>query len=99
MPSLTKRQSQTIRDAIGDSFHRLYRQRNLTLHSAKRGSVALAANLRTAARLAGAGMDRITHGHYVQNLKPLELVAKANLALSLAGRDSPLGCVELLEIT
>jgi hypothetical protein len=90
---------QTIRDAIGDSFHRLYRQRNLILHGAKLDSVALAANLRTVARLAGAGMDRITHGHYVQNLKPLELVAKANLALTLAGRDSPLGCVELLEIT
>jgi hypothetical protein len=43
-------------------------------------------------------MDRITHGHYVQNLKPLELVAKANLALALVSRESPLGCVDLLEV-
>jgi len=88
---------QTIRDAIAESFHRLYRQRNLILHGARLDSVALTASLRTVAKLAGAGMDRITHGHYVQNLKPLELVAKANLALALVSRDSPLGCVDLLE--
>jgi len=44
-----------------------------------------------------AGVDRITHGHYVQGLRPLELVAKANLALALVSRDVPLGCVDLLE--
>ncbi|WP_229493729.1 integrase [Massilia arenae] len=88
---------QTIRDAIGESFHRLYRQRNLILHGGRLDSVALTANLRTVAKLAGAGMDRITHGHYVQNLKPLELVAKANLALAMVSREFPLGCVDLLE--
>jgi len=88
---------QTIREAIGESFHRLYRQRNLILHGARLDSVALTASLRTAAKLAGAGMDRITHGHYVQNRKPLELVAKASLALALVSRDLPLGCVDLLE--
>jgi hypothetical protein len=88
---------QTIREAIGESFHRLYRQRNLILHGARLDSVALTANLRTVAKLAGAGMDRITHGHYVQNLSPLELVAKANLALALVSRESPLACVDLLE--
>lgn len=89
----------TIRESIGESFHRLYRQRNLILHGGRLDSVALTANLRTVAKLAGAGMDRITHGHYVQNLKPMELVAKANLALALASRDSPLDCVDLLEAT
>lgn len=88
---------QTIRDAIGESMHRLYRQRNLILHGGRLDSVALTASLRTVAKLAGAGMDRITHGHYVQGLKPLELVAKANLALAMASRDDPLGCVDLLE--
>ncbi len=87
----------TIREAIGDSFHRLYRQRNLVLHGGRLDSVALAASLRTVAKLAGAGMDRITHGHYVQNLKPMELVAKANLGIALASRDNPLSCVDLLE--
>jgi hypothetical protein len=82
----------TIREAIGESFHRLYRQRNLILHGARLDSVALTASLRTVAKLVGAGMDRITHGHYVQNLKPLELVAKANLALALVSRELPLGC-------
>jgi hypothetical protein len=87
----------TIRESIGESFHRLYRQRNLILHGGRLDSVALTASLRTVAKLAGAGMDRITHGHYVQHLKPMELVAKANLALALASRDSPLDCVDLLE--
>ncbi|MFD2422823.1 hypothetical protein ACFSUI_00330 [Ralstonia solanacearum] len=91
-------QLQSIRDSIGESFHRLYRQRNLILHGARLDSVVLTASLRTVAKLAGAGMDRITHGHYVQNLRPLELVAKANLALALVNRESPLGCVDLLEI-
>lgn len=89
---------QTIREAIGESFHRLYRQRNLILHGARLDSVALTASLRTVAKLAGAGMDRITHGHYVQNLRPMELVAKANLALALVSRELPLGCVDLLEV-
>lgn len=88
---------QTIRDAIGESFHRLYRQRNLILHGARLDSVALTASLRTVAKLAGAGMDRITHGWYVQRLKPMELVARANLSLALASREEPLRCVDLLE--
>lgn len=88
----------TIRESIGESFHRLYRQRNLILHGARLDSVALTASLRTVAKLAGAGMDRITHGHYVQALKPMELVAKANLALAVISRDSSLACVNLLEV-
>lgn len=89
---------QTVRDLITESFHRLYRQRNLILHGARLDSVALTASLRTVAKLAGAGMDRITHGHYVQGLRPLELVAKANLALASVSRTSPLDCVDLLEV-
>lgn len=88
----------TVRDLITESFHRLYRQRNLILHGGRLDSVALAASLRTVAKLAGAGMDRITHGHYVQRLRPLELVAKANMALALVSRTSPLDCVDLLEV-
>lgn len=88
-----------IREVISDSFHRLYRQRNLILHGGKLDSVALTPGLRTVAKLAGAGMDRITHGHYVQNLKPLELVAKANIALALVDASNPLACVELLEMS
>ncbi len=86
-----------IREVISDSFHRLYRQRNLILHGGKLDGVALTPGLRTVAKLAGAGMDRVTHGHYVQNLKPLDLVAKANVALALVDAANPLACVELLE--
>lgn len=87
-----------IREVISDSFHRLYRQRNLILHAGRLDSVALTPGLRTVAKLAGAGMDRITHGHYVQNLKPLDLVARANVALSLVDAAAPLACVDLLEM-
>lgn len=92
-----KGELEIIREVISDSFHRLYRQRNLILHGGKLDSVALTPGLRTVAKLAGAGMDRVTHGHYVQNLKPLELVAKANIALALVDASNPLACVELLE--
>lgn len=88
---------QTIREEIGDSFHRLYRQRNLILHGGRLDSVALSASLRTVAKLVGAGMDRITHGQHVQGIKPLELVAKANMALALVGDETPLHCIDLLE--
>lgn len=60
--------------------------------------MALSPGLRTVAKLVGAGMDRVTHGHYVQSLKPLELVAKANIALAMVDAGNPLACVELLEM-
>ncbi|MEA9753138.1 integrase [Xanthomonas campestris pv. raphani] len=88
-----------IKDSIADSFHRLYRQRNLILHGGRLDGVALTASLRTVAKLAGAGMDRITHGHYVQGLRPLELVARANLSLALANASRPEDCADLLENT
>ena len=91
------RELSTIKDSIAEAFHRLYRQRNLILHGGRLDSVALTASLRTVAKLAGAGMDRITHGHYVQKLRPLELVARANLAIALIKPDSALSCVDLLE--
>lgn len=42
-------------------------------------------------------IQAVKHGHYVQNLKPLDLVAKANVALALLEGSNPLACVELLE--
>jgi hypothetical protein len=86
-----------IREVISDSFHRLYRQRNLILHGGRLDSVALTAGLRTVAKLAGAGMDRVTHGQYVQNIEPLDLVAKADIALNLVDSADSLACVDLLE--
>ncbi len=87
----------TVRDSIAEAFHRLYRQRNLVLHGGRLNSVALKASLRTVSKLAGAGMDRITHAHYVQQVRPLELVARANLSIALISKDRALECVSLLE--
>lgn len=79
------------------SFHRLYRQRNLILHGGKTNSIALRASLRTAAKLVGAGMDRVVHGWYVNDqLRPLELTARARTAIELSSPDSPRACVDLL---
>lgn len=67
------------------AFRRMYRQRNLVLHWGKTDAVALRASLRTAAPLVGAGLDRIIHAYYVDHLRPLQLVARAKVALSTVG--------------
>jgi hypothetical protein len=41
-------------------------------------------------------MDRIAHAHYVENLAPLALAARAQIALSTIGSRSPINCVDLL---
>jgi len=78
--------------ALGDvcdhaaiAFRRIYRQRNLVLHWGRTDAVALRASLRTAAPLVGAGLDRIIHAYYVDRLTPLQLVARAKVALSTVG--------------
>ncbi len=87
----------TIKETVAEAFHRLYRQRNMILHAGKLDSVALEGSLRTVSKLAGAGMDRVAHGQYVQSIKPLALVARANLSITLINRESALNCVEMLE--
>lgn len=86
----------TIRELIASSFQRLYRQRNLILHGGITSSVALSGSLRTASKLAGAGMDRIVHGLFVNNIEPLELVARANLGIELINPEHPEQCIDLL---
>lgn len=83
---------------VGDALHRLYRQRNLILHGGKTNSVALRAGLRTTAKLVGAGMDRIVHGSYVKNLRPIELAARARIAIDTASESNPVSCADLLGI-
>lgn len=87
----------TVKEAIAEAFHRLYRQRNMILHGGRLDSVTLTASLRTVAKLTGAGMDRITHGHYVQSLGPLELVARADMSIALINKQNAISCVDLLE--
>ena len=85
-----------VRDHAAAAFRRLYRQRNLVLHWGKTDAVALRASLRTAAPLSGAGFDRIVHAHYVDRLKPLELTARAQVALATVGSATGPSCVDLL---
>lgn len=85
-----------IQDHAAVAFRRLYRQRNIVLHWGKTDAVALRASLRTAAPLVGAGMDRIVHAWYVDGIPPLELAARARVALATIGADDPLRCIGLL---
>jgi hypothetical protein len=78
------------------AFRRLYRQRNLVLHGGKTNAVALRACLRTAIPLIGAGIDRIAHAHYVEELPPLALAARAQVALRTIDGRLPMDCVNLL---
>lgn len=86
-----------VRAHAAESLRRLYRQRNLVLHSGRTEAVALGAALRTASPLVGAGIDRIVHGALAKNLAPLELLAKAEFELDRAGSDGAPSIVDLLE--
>jgi hypothetical protein len=87
-----------VQTHVADTFQRLYRQRNLILHGGKTNSIALRGSLRTAAKLVGAGMDRITHGWYVKGIRPIELAARAKAAIRLVPAGDPQACVDLLGI-
>ncbi|WP_331762242.1 hypothetical protein OG612_44865 (plasmid) [Streptomyces sp. NBC_01527] len=79
------------------AMRRLYRTRNIILHGGATQGVALEASLRTAAPLIGAGLDRIVHANYVEGLDPLDLAARAEVALKLVHGETGLSTVELLE--
>ena len=85
-----------IQTYASDTFRRLYRQRNLVLHGGRTSAVALRACLRTVAPLVGAGIDRVVHARYVDQLRPLELAARAKIGLGTIGPGSPAACVDLL---
>ena len=87
-----------IRDYINDTFARLYRQRNLILHAGKTQAVALRSTLRTASPLVGAGLDRIAHGRFAGNLRPIQLAGRARTAIENLSADEPLRCVDLLGV-
>lgn len=85
-----------IEDHAAIAFRRLYRQRNLVLHWGKTDAVALRASLRTAAPLVGAGIDRIIHAFYVDHLWPMQIVARARVALATVGSAVGPNCTDLL---
>ena len=77
-------------------IRRLYRVRNLVLHNAATDSTALAATLRTAVPLLGAGIDRIVRGAVLQECRPLELAARARIVLDTASNLEPSEFADLL---
>jgi hypothetical protein len=87
----------SVQSSVSEVFHRLYRQRNMILHGGITNSVALNSALRAAAPLAGAGVDRIAHGFYVQGLKSRELAARAKIGIALLTPGSSAACVDLLD--
>lgn len=90
-PTLT-----SVQATVSEVFHRLYRQRNMILHGGLTSSVALRSALRAAAPLAGAGIDRVAHGFYVQGLQSRELAARARIGVSLITPGRPEECIDLL---
>ena len=87
----------TIRDHIHRTFARLYRQRNLVLHAGRTQAVALRATLRTAAPLVGAGLDRISQARFANNMRPIQLAARARTRLDNVAVTDPLQILDLLE--
>lgn len=83
--SSSHRQLNDVAGTFEDAFRRLYRQRNIVVHGGSTASIGLEPALRIAAPLFGAGLDRLIHAHITENLKPLELAARAENALLLAG--------------
>lgn len=86
-----------VQTAVSEVFHRLYRQRNMILHGGLTNSVALRSALRAAAPLAGAGIDRVAHGFYVQGLQSRELAARARIGIALITPGRAVDCVDLLD--
>ncbi len=85
-----------IQMQIKDSFARLYRLRNLVLHAGLTNAVGLPAALRTATPLVGAGIDRIVHFRYIGGIHPIELAARARIALTTLAPSRPFDCLDLL---
>lgn len=79
------------------AIRRLYRARNIVLHGGSVQSRTLEAALRTAAPLVGAGLDRMAHAAVAEGTDPLDLAARAELALHLVGGETGLSPVDLLE--
>jgi hypothetical protein len=89
-----------LNDVVGAlriTMRRLYRARNIVLHGGATQGVALNAALRTAAPIFGAGLDRMVHAAQTEGLDPLDLAARAEVALQLVGGETGLSIVDLLE--
>lgn len=86
-----------INQYIECALRRLYRLRNLVAHGGRTDSIVLEAGVRAAAPLIGAAFDRIHHASTSTNLSPVELIARAQLRISLLDAGQPMQLVSLLE--
>lgn len=86
-----------VREYASYSTQRLYRQRNLVLHWGRVHAVCLDAALRTAAPIVGAGLDRIAHAWFVVGTSPLQLAARARIALAAVSTTGGVSPTSLLD--
>lgn len=92
-----RKQLRDIENYAKNVLRRLYRQRNIIMHGGKIDSVVLSGVLRSSAPLVGAGMDRIAHAWFVENLSPIELVSRAKLRIALSDTSIATDLISLLE--
>jgi hypothetical protein len=85
-----------IKSYVTNAFVRMYKNRNLILHWGKADAVGLKSNLRTIAPLTGAGLDRIAHAWFVENITPMELSARARISLETVGSPGGPAIADLL---
>lgn len=88
-----------VRRFVAESLRRLYNQRNIISHSGSFRSEALEATIRTSFSLVGAGLDRVVHEQLSQGDRatPLQLIARAENELNLAGSAGGRALSSLLE--
>lgn len=88
---------EAVQRAAEASLRRLYRQRNLVVHGGQVHGIALAAALRTAAPLVGAGLDRVAHAFLTRDIPPLQLAARAQMEVARAGSAGAPSLTAMLE--
>ena len=99
LTALVENPSRVLRDIevrLSECFRRLYRNRNIVLHGGKTTAIGLRACLRIAAPLVGAGVDRIAHAAYTEELSPLELAARARVRLDSLDSAAAVRPIDLL---
>lgn len=100
MATLLRNPYESFRDIhnhVSAVFTRMYKNRNLVIHWGKTDAIGLASNLRCAAPLVGAGVDRIAHAWFVERVRPMELAARARLGLETVGAPDGIHPVDLLD--
>jgi hypothetical protein len=88
---------EAVQRSAETSLRRLYRQRNLVVHGGQVHGIALAAALRTASPLVGAGLDRITHAFLTRGISPLQLAAQAQMEVARTGSAGAPSLTSMLE--